>query len=248
MTSLTTRATALASGAAIDAARATLALVRDLAWSCVLASALRLPLAVAAGVLVCLAIAAVPAWVVFRHEQPAVAAQAWLVVLLLLYGIAGVVWGVHWTLHRGALAGLAVLQRRIPEAVDTLLAPLMALGDETLPSLPIGGVRGYFEQAAAQALSLPGVPRWRWLSWLTTRIARWCLRAELAVVEQVLSRLEARGETHVSLGSLKGCVRDELAARAGGAARVQLLQFDLAAAAVVLLLLVVPTAVLVWVT
>jgi hypothetical protein len=203
-----------------------------------------LPLAIAGCTLVCLLLGAPPAYAVWTRAESSLAAQGWLALLLGLYLTAGLVWGLHRTVRCGATAGLAVLDGQLPEVLEQLLAPLAERGEERLPSIEIAQARRCIGEASEGLLDLPLVSRWRWLRRLTLAAARWWLRAELVVVEQVLSTLEQRGESKLSLASLTACVRDQLVVHTRRLVDLNLGQLDWLAAAVVFGLLVLPAALL----
>jgi hypothetical protein len=172
---------------------------------------------------------------------------AWtcLAVLIGCHLAAGVVWGLQRTFDLGAKAGLTVLQSRLPELIDLLLGPLVRVGQDRVPQVALSEVRDYWRQATEQLLAPPEQNRWwRWLHRLTGFVVRWCLRAELAIVEQVIATFERRGETRISLDSLKNVVRDETIARGRLLAYGNLWQLEIATAACVLILLLLPAAIL----
>jgi hypothetical protein len=240
MTSTANRAAALATGVALQATRATLLLARDLIWNCSLDAVIRLPLAIGACTFACLLLVIVPASMVCSRGACPLANQSLLTVLAVLYAAAGVVWGLHATLRHGVQIALTTIEQRLPTVIDVMVGPLVALGDQRLPQIPVADVRQYLAAASGQLGDVPVGSRWRWLRRLATAAVRWCLRGELAAVERALVHLEQSDQSHVSVGSLKELVLAEALSRTSGLVRAQLFQFELAAAAVVLLLLVAP--------
>jgi len=191
---------------------------------------------------VCLALTAVASLLLWN--DPGLVGWTCLAVLVGCHLVAGLVWGMQRTLDQGAKAALSVLESRLPELMDLLLAPLIRAGQDRVPQVALSEVRDYWRQATEQLLAPPEQKRWwRWPHRLTGFVVRWWLRAELAIVEQVLAAFERRGETHISLGSLKNVVRDETIARGRLLAHANLWQLELATAAIVLVLLLLPAAI-----
>jgi hypothetical protein len=165
----------------------------------------------------------------------------WLLVALALHAAAGVVWSTQQTLDVGAKEGLRILESRIPELTDLLLAPLVRMCDDRVPQFELAEIRAHVQLTCGLALNPQQSSWWgRRAVRLTGWAARWLLRAQLALVERALTAFERRGETHLSLDSLKNVVRDEAITRSKTVALANLWQAELAAAAVVFLLLVAP--------
>jgi hypothetical protein len=202
------------------------------------------PLALAGCAAVCLGLTAVAALLVRNGAGP----QGWicLAILVLCHVTAAAVWAVQRALDGGARAALDIINARLSEIFDLLIAPLVEAGEERVPRFSIAQVREHFQQTAQTLLVNPSGSSWRaWANRLVGFVVRWWLRTELAMVESALATLERRGETHVSLDALKNVVRDEALARGRSLALANLWQWELAAAIIVLVLLAAP-AVILW--
>ncbi len=218
-------------------------LAYDLAAGCLWRSFVWLPVSLAVCVPICSLATLVTAWPLFRGGLDWVGWSS-LAAALLCHLTAGIVWGVQRTLDRGAKDGLAILDRRLPELIDLLLAPLIRLGEGRVPQVELADVRAYLHQASQHLLKPPEIGRWwRWLHRLTSMAIRWWLRAQLALVEAALAAFQRRGETRISLDSLKNVVLDEAAARGRAIALTKLWQAELVVAAIVFVLLLAPAAV-----
>jgi hypothetical protein len=212
----------------------------DLAAVSLWRSLVRLPAALAFSLAICL-LATIPvAWLVLFAGGNWLAWTC-LVTALMCQLAAGLVWGVQRTLDRGAKDALVVLEDRVPEVTDQMLAPLIRMGDGRAPQVALADVRACFEQAPQQLASPDCQSRARrWISRLASHVAHWWLRAQLVLIDRALAAFEQRGETHLSLDSLKNVVRSEAVERGRAVALTNLWQFELAVAAIVFLLLAVP--------
>ena len=210
----------------------------ELAGTCLWTVLTRLPVAVSLALLASLVLAAPPAYVLMTEGSNSLTATAALAILALPYLLAGVAWGCHRTFRSSAEAGLAVVDKRLPEIMDHLLAPLVKLGEDRVPALDISQLRRQSEELFAAS----AVPRWRMLRRLMLAATRWWLRSELAVMEYVLSSVERRGESHLSAASLMAFARDEIVARSRSLIAMNLRQVEYSVAFVVFALLVAPAA------
>jgi hypothetical protein len=237
----------LAAALTAETARLLVGLARELVWSCALRSLVRLPVALLLCTAATLMMTAILAIALPRGEGAAVARMVYF-AMLAAHAIAGLLWGLHWTLHQGVQAFLAALERPVAGAIDALLAPLVWLGDARMGPVAIEDVRrACCPRGFAPPIEVPGIPKWRWLQVVVRLAAGRLLAAELAALDRVLTSLEERGQTHITPGTLQGVVRDELVARARCVALAHLRQFDWLAAAAVFGLLVVPAAVFCWI-
>ena len=202
------------------------------------------PLALAGCAAVCLGLTAVAALLVRNGAGP----QGWicLAILVICHVAAAAIWAIQRALDRGAKAALDILNGRLPEIFDLLIAPLLEAGQDRVPRFSIVQVREHFQQTTQTLVANPrGECWWAWTNHLVSIVVRWWLRTELAMVESALATLERRGETHVSLDALKSVVRDEALARGRSFVLANLWQWELAVAIVVLVLLAAP-AVILW--
>ncbi len=214
----------------------------DLAAGCLWRSIVWLPVSLAMCVAVSLLATLITAWPLV------IAGLDWtgwvgLAFVALFHLTAGIVWGVQRTLDRSAKEGLAILDLRLAELIDLLLAPLVRLGDGRMPQMEVTEVRDYLRQTSAHLVGgEQNGSSWRLIRRLTGFVTRWWLRAEIAMVEGALAAFERRGEKQISLTSLKNVVRDETLARGRTLALANLWQAELVVAAIVFMLLLVPAA------
>ena len=157
---------------------------------CVWAALWRLPLAIAACTVLCFLLAAVPIGGSFLVRRAA-PNGALIACLAVCHAIAGVLWGAHKTLRFSARAGLAILETHAPRLFDELLSPVTSMAGRTLPKVPVAQVRNCFPAKfctvlqPAERISLLAP-----LAWLATTTAKWFLRAELTIIDRVLTDLE----------------------------------------------------------
>jgi hypothetical protein len=180
-------------------------------------------------------------WFFFRPAGPTTPRQTAVgVSVALCYAAAGLAWGLHRAAREGALHALALYEGEVPKLLDAILVPLVgALQCDR--KLPLSEARKGLTTFTESWLGKDDAPRrfaviHRAAAW----IARQCMRSQLALIESVLTSLEAQGETHLSAMSLKNYLRDQVVRTSAAAVHARIRLTDYAVAATVLLLLTIP--------
>jgi hypothetical protein len=164
------------------------------------------------------------------------------IILFTSYGLAGLLWGLQRLVNLLGVAVIVQFEQHSARGIDAVVDSLLARNAVADKGIETAAVRRQWERLVGETVQ-PAAGGRRWLL-LPVRFARRLglrfFRIPTAALERILRDLEQRGETHVSVASLRYEFRERLIALAIRQARWKLAFINGCGYALVVICVLIP--------